>query len=141
MISKLEHRFVDSIPEELEPGILYVSLRFRVVMHSCCCGCKGKVITPLSPARWKMTFDGKTISLDPSIGNWNSDCQSHYWITNSEVEWAGRWSKERIALGKINEKERRAKYYSKENLVPEQINQLPKQKQSLVSRIIKKLFS
>lgn len=116
MIKNLEHVFLDTIPDELEEGILYISLRFKVIMHSCCCGCKEKVVTPLSPARWKMTFDGKTISLSPSIGNWNSDCQSHYWITNSEVEWAGKWSKSNIIEGKIYEKEKRKEYYKKSNI-------------------------
>jgi hypothetical protein len=38
-----------------------------------------------------MVFDGKTISLDPSIGNWSFPCQSHYWITSSEVRWVPKW--------------------------------------------------
>lgn len=137
MITKLSHRFVESIPDELEDGILYISLRFRVVMHSCCCGCKNKVITPLSPVRWRMTFNGKSISLHPSIGNWNFECQSHYWITNSEVEWARKWSKKEIAVGKMMEKERRADYYSKENSILINNDQVLKQKETLASKIIK----
>jgi Family of unknown function (DUF6527) len=33
----------------------------------CCCGCGEKVVTPLRPTDWKLIFDGKTISLDPSL--------------------------------------------------------------------------
>lgn len=133
MITNLEHVFLDTIPDELEDGKLYISLRFRVIMHSCCCGCKDKVVTPLSPARWKMTFDGKTISLSPSIGNWNSDCQSHYWITNSEVEWAGKWTKSDIIEGKIYEREKRKEYFEKTNI------NIPKKKDTFLEKI-KRLF-
>ena len=35
----LEHRFVEHFPDWLEPGLLYVSLKFGSVAHSCCCGC------------------------------------------------------------------------------------------------------
>ncbi|MDD2799365.1 MAG: DUF6527 family protein [Bacteroidales bacterium] len=117
MITNLEHVFLDTIPDELEERKLYISLRFSVIMHSCCCGCKEKVVTPLSPARWKMTFDGKTISLTPSIGNWNSDCQSHYWITNSEIEWARKWTKSDIVEGKMYEREKRKEYFERINIL------------------------
>ena len=112
MTLKLEHKFVDSIPEEIEEGILYISLRFRVIIHLCCCGCKNKVVTPLSPVRWKMTFDGKSISLNPSIGNWNFKCESHYWIQDSQVIWSERWSKREISEGKKEARKRRADYFN-----------------------------
>lgn len=115
MIKRIEHKFVESIPQELEEGILYISTRFRVAMHSCCCGCRGKVVTPLSPARWKLTYDGKTVSLSPSIGNWEFDCESHYWITQSQIKWAHKWSKDEIIQGKNGEKKRRAEYFEQEN--------------------------
>lgn len=115
MISKLNHVFVESIPDELDEGVLYISTRFRVIMHLCCCGCKNKVVTPLSPARWRMTFDGKTISLSPSIGNWNFECKSHYWIQKSQIEWAGNWTEDEIALGKAFERKKRSQYFEKSN--------------------------
>lgn len=143
MINNLEHRFVESVPEQLEEGVLYVSLRFRVIIHACCCGCKNKVITPLSPVRWKMTFDGKTVSLYPSIGNWNFDCQSHYWITNDKVEWAEKWSNNKIAMGKMMEREKRSAYYSEVNSSIKEYSQAPMMKQSLINKIttwLKKLI-
>lgn len=115
MIKSLDYTFLEIIPEELEEGMLYISPRFRVIIHLCCCGCKNKVVTPLSPARWKMFFDGKTISLSPSIGNWSFDCESHYWIKNSEVVWADSWSKNKISAGKEYEREKRSKYYKEVN--------------------------
>ena len=90
---RLSHRFVKSVPEHLDDGVLYISIEYATVIHKCCCGCGKEVVTPLSPKDWKLTFDGETISLSPSIGNWNFNCQSHYWIRNNLVEWAPKWNK------------------------------------------------
>src|SRR5258708_27374505 len=65
-------------------------------MHKCCCGCGADVVTPLSPAAWTLSFDGRTVSLHPSIGSWALPCQSHYWIKNNQVVWARRWSAKEI---------------------------------------------
>jgi len=83
--NRLIHRFVHYIPERLEPGVLYVSVDYATAVHSCCCGCGQEVVTPLSPTGWKMIFDGETISLSPSIGNWNFECRSHYFIERGHV--------------------------------------------------------
>ncbi|WP_425342947.1 DUF6527 family protein [Rhizobium etli] len=45
--------------------------------HLCACGCRTEVITPLSPTDWRFTFNGKTISVEPSVGNWSLTCRSH----------------------------------------------------------------
>ena len=81
----LKHEFVEFIPGELKEGTIYVSIRFGTASHLCVCGCGNKVVTPIRPTDWKLIFDGKTISLDPSIGNWSFACQSHYWIRNNKV--------------------------------------------------------
>ena len=95
--ARIEHRFVDAIPARLEEGVVYVSIGFATVVHKCLCGCGQEVVTPLSPTDWRLTFDGASISLDPSVGNWSFDCQSHYWITRNRVRWAGKMSREQIA--------------------------------------------
>ena len=87
----VQHRFVEFIPDELEDGILYISLKYCTAIHKCVCGCGNEVVTPISPTDWRLTFDGKTISLYPSIGNWNFECKSHYWITNNKVRFASKW--------------------------------------------------
>lgn len=84
------------MPAPLEPQTIYISVEYATCQHLCMCGCGEKVITPLTPTDWRFTFDGETISLDPSIGNWSFDCQSHYWIEQSRVFWARKWSKEKI---------------------------------------------
>jgi hypothetical protein len=78
----LRHEFVEFIPEVLAEKIVYVSVRFATAVHKCCCRCGREVVTPLTPTDWKLIFDGKTVSLDPSIGSWSFPCKSHYWIEN-----------------------------------------------------------
>jgi hypothetical protein len=90
--ARLDHRFVEFIPEEMQPGVLYVSLPFTTVAHLCCCGCGSKVVTPLSPHDWRLTFNGATVSLAPSVGNWSYPCRSHYWIHDGTVRWARQWT-------------------------------------------------
>ena len=103
----LVYEFVKTIPEELEERTLYVSMDYATVAHKCCCGCGREVVTPLTPTDWKLTYDGESISLSPSIGNWSFECMSHYWIEESTVRWAGRWSKKQIEVGRM--RDRRAK--------------------------------
>ncbi|MFA6715533.1 MAG: DUF6527 family protein [Victivallaceae bacterium] len=83
----LTHEFVKSIPDNLKDNRLYVSVEYGSVIHKCCCGCGQKVVIPLSPTDWQIKFDGDTISLYPSIGNWNFPCRSHYWIIDNKVMW------------------------------------------------------
>ncbi|MEU5554075.1 DUF6527 family protein [Micromonospora sp. NPDC047793] len=94
------YEFVDYVPSELADGTIYISVEYATAVHSCCCGCGHKVVTPLHPAQWKLTFDGESISLDPSVGNWNLPCSSHYWINRNRVRWAGAWSEDKIAAGR-----------------------------------------
>jgi len=80
--------FVEFVPEELEYGVVYISMEYSVVAHLCCSGCGLKVVTPLHPSQWKLTFDGETVSLSPSVGNGELPCNSHYVIRNNQVRWA-----------------------------------------------------
>ncbi|WP_432887794.1 DUF6527 family protein [Kribbella sp. CA-245084] len=84
--------FVESLPQPLKEGVLYISVEFRTCGHLCCCGCSEEVITPLSPAQWSITYDGEQISLNPSVGNWSIPCRSHYWIRKGRVIWARSYS-------------------------------------------------
>jgi len=92
----LKHKFVDNIPDGIEDGIVYISIPFETVIHKCCCGCGNEVVTPLSPVDWSVTFNGESISLEPSIGNWSFKCHSHYWITKNKVIWSTKWNNKRI---------------------------------------------
>lgn len=96
----LQHRFVDFIPERLEEGVLYVSIEYTTVAHLCCCGCGQEVSITLSPTDWRLIFDGKSVSLEPSIGSWSLPCQSHYFITRDRIVWARQWSQQEIQAGR-----------------------------------------
>lgn len=96
-LRRLQHQFVDQIPAALEHGVLYVTVEYATAVHSCACGCGGRVVTPFTPTDWQLLFDGETVSLSPSIGNWSFSCQSHYWIRRNRIEWAPRWSASQIA--------------------------------------------
>lgn len=108
----LTHEFVDFIPDKLKDGTIYVSVAYATAAHKCCCGCGREVVTPLSPTDWKLIFDGESISLDPSIGNWNFPCQSHYWIEGNKVLWARRWSEKEIKAGRESDSRAKANYYN-----------------------------
>jgi hypothetical protein len=94
--SILTHEFVDFIPADIKEGVLYVSMKYSTASHKCCCGCGQEVVTPFSPTDWKLMFDGRSISLNPSIGNWSFNCKSHYWIKNNKVSIAESWSQNKI---------------------------------------------
>lgn len=108
----LTAEFVEFIPPILQGGIAYVSMEYGTVIHSCCCGCGNKVVTPLSPTDWKLIYDGENISLTPSIGNWSFPCQSHYWIKNGKVEWYGKFSKEQIDEVRRKDKYLKSKHFN-----------------------------
>lgn len=110
-ISQFRHEFVEFVPERIEDGVVYVSIPYATAIHRCACGCGQEVVTPLSPTDWKVIFDGKTVSLDPSIGNWSFDCQSHYFIRGNRVLWCEKWSKDRIDWGRAHDADRKENYY------------------------------
>jgi len=83
----MAYEFVHFIPERPSAGTLYISTDYGTAVHLCGCGCGWEVVTPLSPAGWHIVFDGKSVSLYPSIGNWEFECQSHYWISSGLVVW------------------------------------------------------
>lgn len=117
------------MPEKVEEGVLYVSIEYCTAIHKCVCGCGHEVVTPLSPTDWRLTFNGKSVTLHPSIGNWNFECQSHYWIRNNKIEFVGRWNETEIRLGRENDLHRKENYFNKpaDTINEELINQqIPK---------------
>ncbi|MGU3661514.1 DUF6527 family protein [Methylobacterium fujisawaense] len=101
---QLTPRFLEEFPATLEPGILYVSMEYAGTAHLCCCGCGHEVNLALSPRDWKLTFDGESIAMWPSVGNWGLPCKSHYIIDGNRVVWAGGWSDEQIAAGRRHDR-------------------------------------
>jgi len=95
-VTSVRKAAVEFIPERADPGVLYVSKRFKTAMHLCCCGCGAEVITPLNPAKWQLVEHGSDVSLFPSVGNWSFPCRSHYWIRKGRVQWAASMNQQQI---------------------------------------------
>lgn len=113
MKTSLTFSFVEFIPRELEEGILYITVKYKTAVHLCACGCGNKVVTPITPNHWKLTYDGKTVSLSPSIGNWSFECQSHYWVRKNEIIEAPSWNQERIDEVRKKERKNILKFFKK----------------------------
>lgn len=110
---KLQYKFVEFMPSLLEDGIVYISMEYGTAIHQCVCGCGNKVVTPISPTGWQLTYDGESITLNPSIGNWSFECQTHYWIINSSVRYASKWNEDEIKKARKKEKKTRTNYFKK----------------------------
>lgn len=111
--STFEHRFVEFVPETLEEGVIYVSIEYTTSVHKCACGCGKQVTTPLSPAFWELTFDGKSVTLFPSIGNWSFPCRSHYWIQRNRVISSRPWSEDEIRYARGLDAWSRKRYFER----------------------------
>ena len=111
------HKFLDTLPylNDMEEDTLYISVKYATAAHRCFCGCGNEVITPLESAKWKLIQTRNTISLDPSIGNWDLDCKSHYWIKKNKIIWARKFTQKEIQLNKELDMNAIKRYYSYKN--------------------------
>lgn len=97
---KIEH--VETIPDWLTQGTIYVSSKYFSASHMCLCGCGNLVVTPLHMVElfhsklinprnktigWDLKDELGKITMTPSIGNYNLDCKSHYIITNGKANF------------------------------------------------------
>ena len=89
-LNSMTPKFVQYIPAdgaELVPGIVYISMKYNTVVHRCPCGCGGLSEFTLDPIRFRIEYDGRSVTFSPSIGNSNLECRSHYWICENHVRW------------------------------------------------------
>lgn len=86
-INEVAYEFVDSAPAPLVPGRIYISIKYRAIVHLCLCGCGEKVLLRLDPEDWSFTFDGRSISIHDSVGNVGIPCRSHYIVRRNHVTW------------------------------------------------------
>jgi Family of unknown function (DUF6527) len=107
----LEHRFVKQLPNLLQAGVLYISMEYATAAHLCCCGCGEEVVTPFTPTDWKMIFDGETVSLSPSIGNWNFACRSHYFIRSGRIVESTTWTDKQVETNRRHDRAAKVDYY------------------------------
>jgi len=108
-----KHVFVDTLPDVLEEGVLYVCMQYATSAHHCFCGCGREVVTPIHPTKWKITYDGVNVSLYPSVGSWSLPCQSHYWLQEGTVSWAEPFNAQEIARVRKRDGEAQDKYFAK----------------------------
>jgi len=50
--SQVTYEFVDSAPARMQPGTMYISIKYRAIVHLCLCGCGEKVLLTLDPQTW-----------------------------------------------------------------------------------------
>ncbi len=81
-------------PKSLKEGVLYFMPHYNLAVHRCMCGCGEEVITPIdenggkTPGYWGYTEQTPgTVSLLPSVGNFQFKCRSHYFLKNGKVQW------------------------------------------------------
>lgn len=79
--------YVDTIPDILEEGKVYISEKYGCAIHNCLCGCGEKTVMDLKP-NWKNGWDlikenNDTVSFTPSVGNFQMPCKSHYIMTKN----------------------------------------------------------
>ncbi len=139
-LTSVSHVFVDAVPDELEPGIVYVSIPYATALHTCACGCGHEVVTPLTPQDWSFTYNGESVSLDPSIGNWNFPCQSHYWIERNRVRWVGRWTPEQIERGRQRDSDRKAGLDASINTRNQDTSAAAGRRPRLLHRLLDRIF-
>ncbi|AJW71752.1 DUF6527 family protein [Nitrosopumilus adriaticus] len=109
----IRHKFVDLIPDMVEEGVIYISIPFSTATHKCVCGCGEIIVTPIKPTDWEIIWNGDTVSLNPSIGNWSLPCQSHYWIEENKIIWSRKWNDLEIEIGREKDTVAKAKHYGK----------------------------
>lgn len=137
LMKMLQHKFVEFIPDKIEEDILYISMEYCTAIHKCVCGCGNEVVTPLSPTDWKLTFNGRSISLHPSIGNWNFECQSHYWIRDNKIEFASSWTEKQIRLGREKDLDSKIEYFDLPDNSKEELAVQESQKSAFWQKILR----
>lgn len=135
---ELNHKFVEVMPAKIEELTLYIAMDFATAVHKCCCGCGVDVVTPFSPTDWNITYDGVSVSLSPSIGNWSFKCQSHYWISRSTIKWADHWMPEQIIACRAADRRAKGVFYEQKTLEPKPVP--APEHSSLLSSIRRWLF-
>lgn len=109
----LNPQFVEFIPKDLADGILYIAMEYATAVHKCACGCGIEIVTPLSRKGWQMYYDGESVSLVPSIGNWNIPCRSHYFIHYNNVEHARAWQEKEMVTAQIEPARKKKRLFKK----------------------------
>jgi hypothetical protein len=86
-----KNKYIDMIPENLKPGILYVEgdgSKNQFASFLCPCGCKEEINLNLETEEepcWLLE-EGNVTDLSPSV--WKSNnCKSHFFIRKGKLKW------------------------------------------------------
>lgn len=104
-VESLRAEFVETMPDTLQDGFIYVSERYRIALHNCCCGCGEEVSTPLGATEYTLSVHGDGVTVFPSVGNHDFACRSHYFISGGDVLWADAMSRAAIERGRAHDRE------------------------------------
>jgi hypothetical protein len=115
--------FVEFIPDEIKEGVLYISIRYNTATHMCPSGCGEIVVTPITPTDWTLIWNGESVSLYPSIGNWTLACESHYWIRENRIIWSRKWDTQEIELAKDIDNRNKAYYFRHKKKSPDEVKE------------------
>ena len=89
-LKSITPEFVEYIPtdgDDLITGVVYITMKHGMVVYRCPCGCERLSEFMLDPIRYRMEYDGSSVSFYPSIGIPYLECRSHYWIRNNQIQW------------------------------------------------------
>ncbi|RYD50558.1 MAG: hypothetical protein EOP52_13885 [Sphingobacteriales bacterium] len=92
--------------------------------------------TPLNPKGWNINFDGETVTLSPSVGNWNIPCRSHYIIDRSRVIECGEWSPAQAQHEQIRTQKALAQHFDQQQEVSATVIPAHPPTQTKLTRII-----
>lgn len=87
--------YVTLAPNDMEQGKVYISEEFNTAIHKCLCGCGEKVVMPLAHGDgffrnkgWNIIKEANgTVSFSPSVGNFQSKCNTHYIMTKNKANF------------------------------------------------------
>jgi hypothetical protein len=78
-----------------------------------------------------MLYDGQSVTLDPSIGNWSFPCRSHSWLRGDRIVWAAASPDEQAEVGRAVDRPCEA---GASELVPQAV-QTPEEGRRLIGRL------
>ena len=77
----VKYKKVEYIPKDndMDENTIYISDQYGISVHKCICGCKTITAMPLGENEWSYQIDtNNNISMQPSVGNYQFPCKSHY---------------------------------------------------------------
>jgi hypothetical protein len=84
-------RKVERLPSVLDEETVYVSEEYELAALKCACGCEHRVTLLLNDGHTVTEIAGLA-DISPSIGVWDAECKSHFFIRRGKVIWGKEFS-------------------------------------------------